>query len=129
MPTYFLLLTMTPEGRAASLEDPERLLRLEAEVQVSGVECMGLYGVLGDYDFISMIEAKDNEAVARFSLEFGVRAGAHITSLPAIPISRFERHDPDNVDAGESDIALDLPESVFEGSGGGAEHPRGPALA
>ena len=48
MPTYFLLLTMTPEGREASLEDPERLLRLEAELEVPGVECMGLYGVLGD---------------------------------------------------------------------------------
>ena len=75
-----------------------------------------------------MIEAKDNEAVARFSLEFGVRAGAHITSLPAIPIARFERRDRGNLDAGETDVSL----AFSEGASGSAEQgelPPGPALA
>ena len=85
---------MTPEGRAASLDDPERLLRIEAEIQAEGVETLGLYGVLGEYDFVSVVEARDNESIAQFSLELGVRAGAHITSMPAIPIGRFERNEP-----------------------------------
>ena len=109
MPTYFLLLTMTPDGREASLGDPQRLLRIEAETEVPGVECMGLYGVLGHYDFISMIEAEDNEAVARFSLEFGVRAGTHVETLPAVPISRFERREPPHLGAGDADVAIPLP--------------------
>ena len=127
MPTYFLLLTMTPEGREASLQDPERLLRIEAETEVPGVECMGLYGVLGEYDFISMIEARDNEVVARFSLEFGVRAGAHVTTLPAIPIGRFERREPTGLDEGGTDVALPFPESMLSGEQG--DGPRGPSLA
>ena len=49
---------------------------------------MGLYGVLGEYDFVTLIEAPDNEAAARFSLEFGVRVGVHVPTLPAIPIGR-----------------------------------------
>ena len=115
MATYFLLLTMTPEGRAASLEDPDRLLRIEAETHVPGVDCMGLYGVLGQYDFLSMLEAPDNEAVAQFSLEFGVRAGAHVETLPAIPIGRFERHDRGSLEEGDTGVSLDLPESVLSG--------------
>ena len=90
MATYFLLITLTPEGREASFEDPARLLRIERETEQPGVECLGLYGVLGHYDFISMVEADDNEAIAQFSLEYGVRAGAHVETLPAVPISRFE---------------------------------------
>ena len=74
MATYILLLTLTPEGREQMLNDAESLLRAEAAVSVSGVQLLGLYGVLGDYDFVSIVEAPDNDAVARFSLEFGVRS-------------------------------------------------------
>ncbi len=120
MATYFLLLTMTPEGRAASLEDPERLLRIEAEIQAKGVVTLGLYGVLGEYDFVSVVEASDNEAIANFSLELGVRAGAHITTMPAIPIGRFERHEPRGPASGSTGIELELPEAVTQfGEGGG----------
>ncbi|MYE47708.1 MAG: GYD domain-containing protein [Chloroflexi bacterium] len=126
MATYFLLLTMTPEGRAASLEDPERLLRIEAEIQAEGVATLGLYGVLGEYDFVSVVEATDNEAVANFSLELGVRAGAHITTMPAIPIGRFERHEPRGTGSGSTGIELELPEVVGgfgEGSPPGGATP------
>ena len=86
MPTYILLLTLTAEGRESTLKDPERLLRAENDVAVPGVSCLGLYGVLGDYDCVTIVEAEDNEAAARFSLEFGVHACAHITTLPAVRI-------------------------------------------
>ena len=83
-------MTLTPEGQAKTLQDPEHLLRAQEAVALPGVEVLGLYGVLGAYDFVSMVEAPDNEAVARFSVDLGVRAGVHITTLPAIPIARFE---------------------------------------
>ena len=109
MPTYFLLITLTPEGREASFEDPARLLRIERETERGGVECLGLYGVLGHYDFISMVEADDNEAIAQFTLEYGVRAGAHVETLPAVPISRFERREPRGLDTGDAEVALNIP--------------------
>ena len=89
MATYFLLLTLTPAGRDCMLSDPGSLLRAENDISVPGVQCLGLYGVLGDYDCVTIIEATDNDAAARFSLEFGVRAGAHITTLPAVPIGEL----------------------------------------
>ena len=109
MATYFLLITLTPEGRAASFEDPGRLLRIEREVEGPGVECLGLYGVLGHSDFISMVEADDNEAIAQFSLEYGVRAGAHVETLPGVPISRFEHHEREGLDTGDADVVIPLP--------------------
>ncbi len=89
MATYILLLTLTPEGRQKMMDDPQSLVRAHSLVSEPGIQTLGLYGVLGDYDFVSLLEAPDNECVARFSLELGVRAGAHVATMPAIPISRL----------------------------------------
>ena len=49
-----------------------------------------------NYDFVAIIESSDNAGIARFSLEMGVAAGVHITTLPAIPIARFEAPNRDD---------------------------------
>jgi hypothetical protein len=36
-----------------------------------------------------MVEADSNETVARFSIELGVKAGVHITTLPVVPAARL----------------------------------------
>jgi len=60
---------------------------------VPGVQALGLYAVLGEFDFVTIVEATDNERMARFSIELGVRADVHITTLPAVPISRLSEAD------------------------------------
>ncbi len=90
MATYILLLTLTPEGQEAALNEPEYLRRVEDAIRVPGVQALGLYAVLGEFDFVTIVEAENNERVARFSLELGVRAKVHVTSLPAVTISRLQ---------------------------------------
>jgi len=90
MAIYIQLLTLSPEGREKALEDPESILRAQGSISVSGVQVLGIYSVLGECDFVNIVEASDNTAMARFSMELGVRAGAHITTMPAIPIGRME---------------------------------------
>ena len=97
MATYIQLLTLTPEGREKALGDPRAIMRAQAGISVSGIQVLGLYGVLGDYDFVSIVEADNNEAIARYSLELGVRAGAHVTTLPAIPIGRLAQGEEEDV--------------------------------
>ena len=109
MSMYILLLTMTPEGQRRMLDDPESLLAAGESVDVPGVRVMGLYGVLGNYDFVSMVEAPDNDSIARFSLDLGVRGGVHVTTLPAIPITRLETVAPPDVQG--ADVAAS-PEPV-----------------
>ena len=90
MATYIQLLTFTPEGRAKALEDPESVLRVQEEIADPNARILGLYGVLGEFDLVAIVDASDNEAVARFSIQLGVRAGVHITTLPAVPVARLE---------------------------------------
>ncbi|MDP6605997.1 MAG: GYD domain-containing protein [Dehalococcoidia bacterium] len=126
MATYILLLTLEAEGRASMLDDPESLLRAEAAISVPGVQLMGLYGVLGDYDFVSLIEAPDNDTVARFTLELGAKAGAHITTLPAIPITRFAGPGPRERLAAGTGVALDPPDVPDAPAGPSDPRPPGP---
>ena len=107
MPTYIQLLTLTADGRAKMLQDSDFVLPSQQAIRVPGVVVLGLYGVLGEYDFVNIVDAPDNDSVARFSLELGVVAGAHITTLPAIPISRLERRAEG--EAGELEAEKTLP--------------------
>ena len=88
MARYILLMTLTPEGRERMAADPERVLRAGSEVRTADTRMLGLYGVLGNYDFVAIIESSDNAAIARFSLDMGVAAGVHITTLPRCPQSQ-----------------------------------------
>jgi uncharacterized protein with GYD domain len=76
-----------------ALDNPDYLMQLEREIKVPGVQTLGVYGVLGEYDFVTMIEAASNELVARFSIELGVKAGVHITTLPVVPAARLSEED------------------------------------
>ena len=91
MPTYILLLSLTPEGRHRMLYDPDRLLVAEQEIDLPNTGVHGLYAVLGEYDFVSILDAPDNASAARFSMELGVSAGVQVTTLPAIPIGRLQQ--------------------------------------
>lgn len=103
MATYILLLTLSQEGREQMVDEPETLLRATSSISIPDVQCLGMYGVLGDYDFVTILEAPDNESAARFSLELGAEGGVHIQTLPAVPIALFEaRHDPASTPSSES---------------------------
>lgn len=90
MPIYIQLLTLTPEGKQRVLQDPESITHVHEDIRVPEVQVLGQYAVLGQYDYVNIVQARDNESMALFSLYLGVKVGAHIATMPTIPISRFE---------------------------------------
>ena len=84
MALYFLLGTLTTEGQQRVYDNPDLVVEATGNISVAGAEILGRYAVLGHYDFLMMVQADDNEAVARLSLEVGVRTGMHIETLPGI---------------------------------------------
>ncbi len=89
MATYIFLSTLTDEGRKTIKGRPERIQEVNKEIEAMGAKVVDQYAVLGGYDFISIVEAVDNETVARISVELGARGTVQIMTLPAIPIPRF----------------------------------------
>ena len=72
------------------MQEPDYLLDAENDIRVPRVQTMGLCAVLGPYDFVTIVEAPDNQSMARSSVELGVKAGVHITALPTVPASSVD---------------------------------------
>jgi uncharacterized protein with GYD domain len=87
MPTYILMSTLTPEGRQTLHKDPDRLEQVNKEITDFGCKVVAQYAVLGQCDFITVIEAPDNETVAHLSVDLGSRGTVNIVTLPAIPVA------------------------------------------
>ena len=89
MATYILLSTLTDEGRKTIKGRPERIQEVNREIEAMGAKVVDQYAVLGQYDFISVVEAVDNETIARISVDLGARGTVQIVTLPAIPVAGF----------------------------------------
>jgi len=89
MPTYVILSTLTDEGRRTIKENPSRILEVNKELAKMGVKVKEQYALLGPYDFVSIVEAKDNDAVMKMSVELGSRGSVQMLTLAAMPIADF----------------------------------------
>lgn len=89
MATYVMLTTLTDEGRKTIKKKPERIKEVSKEVEEMGVKVMSQYAVLGPYDFVNIVEAPDNETMAKVAIELGSRGTVQVMTLAAIPIDQF----------------------------------------
>ena len=89
MAKYILLSTLTNSGRKTLKKNPERIKEVNEELQEFGVELKKQYAVLGPYDFVNIVEAPDNEAIFKLSVELGSRGTIEITTMPAITIDEL----------------------------------------
>jgi len=89
MPTYVLLSTLTDQGRKTIKARPSRIKQVNKEIESMGAKVIAQYAVLGPYDFVNILEAKDNKAIAKISVELGSRGSVQFLTMPAIPIDEF----------------------------------------
>src|SRR5438445_3624235 len=89
MPTYVMLSTIGPDGAATLRQNPERLKEVNAEVEAMGVKVLEQFALLGNYDFLNIIEAPDEKAVARVAMALGARGTVKTLTLTAIPVDDF----------------------------------------
>ena len=89
MPHYILLSNLTDEGWKTVKTKPERIKEVNRELEAFGVRVIKQYAVLGPYDFMNIVEAPNNETVAKVSIELGARGTIKILSMAAIPIDEF----------------------------------------
>ena len=86
MPVYLMLTTLTDEGRKAIQEDPESLRDINKEVEHMGVKILDQYALLGQYDFVNIVEAPSNEAVAKLAIRLSAKGTTQTLTLAAITL-------------------------------------------
>ena len=89
MSTYIMLSTVTTEGAKTLKVRAHRIREVDREVEKMGAKVLSQYAILGPYDFLTILEAPDNETVARISLEIGARGSVRIMTMAAIPVDDF----------------------------------------
>lgn len=89
MPVYILLSTLNEHGIHCVIEDPTCLRQISMDIENLGVKVLGQYATLGQYDFMHIIEAPDNETVARVSMELIAKGHIKPLTLPTISINDF----------------------------------------
>jgi uncharacterized protein with GYD domain len=89
MPIYILLSKLTGDGRETIRDKPERIKEVNAEIEAFGAKIISQYAVLGPYDFVNVVDAPNNETIARVAVELGARGTVEIMTMAAIPIDDF----------------------------------------
>jgi uncharacterized protein with GYD domain len=86
---YILLSKLTTEGRKTLKQRPQRIKEVNTEIEAFGVKVLEQYAVLGPYDFVNIVEAPDNDAIFRLSVELGSRDTIEIMSMPAVAVDEL----------------------------------------
>ena len=89
LPLYILMSTLTDNGWKTVKDKPERIKEVNRELENYGVKVLHQYATLGPYDFVNIVDAPDNNRIAKISIELGSRGTIQIKSMPAIPIDEF----------------------------------------
>ena len=89
MAIYIMQTTLTDEGRKTTKANPQRILEVNKEVENMGVKILAQYAVLGQYDFLNILEAENNEDVIRVAMELGSRGTLQTTTLAAVKVDEF----------------------------------------
>jgi len=89
MSVYILLSKLTTEGRKTIKERPGRIKEVGDEIENLGVKVIEQYATLGPYDFVTVIDATDNETVSELSVDLCSRGTIEIMSLAAVPVDSY----------------------------------------
>lgn len=89
MPVYVALSQLTDEGSKTIKKKPERIKEVNSDIEAMGIKIIAQYALLGQYDFITILEAPDNDSIVRMSVEIGSRGSVQLQTLPAIPIDQL----------------------------------------
>ena len=89
MPIYVMISTLTPEGVQTVKNNPTRIKEVNRELEQLGASVKAQWATLGQYDFVNVVEAPDEQTMARVSLELGSRGTTRFETMSAIPIDDF----------------------------------------
>ena len=89
MPIYIALTNVSAEGRKAIKEDPAKIKANNKEIEAMGVKIIAQYATLGQYDFINIFEAPNDEAIYKVALNLTGRGVDRVQTLPAKTLDEF----------------------------------------
>ena len=81
-----MLTTLGPDGWATVRENPERIRQVTHEVESMGLKVIAQYALMGQWDFLNVIEAPDEATLAKAAITLAARGTMRTMTLQAVPI-------------------------------------------
>jgi uncharacterized protein with GYD domain len=91
MPTYISLVNLTDQGIKEVKNAPERLRSFDVAAQEVGGKLVGFYLVLGQYDYVVITEAPDDQTAARLILGTIAQGSVRTQTMRAFPREELEQ--------------------------------------
>jgi len=83
MATYIILLRFTQQGIKNIKESPDRVDAAKQTFRAMGAEVKEFYSVMGKYDTVLVVEAPDDETIAKLTLAIGSLGNVRTETLRA----------------------------------------------
>jgi uncharacterized protein with GYD domain len=91
MAVFIMLTKLTPNGVKTIKDNPGRVQEVNREVEQLGVKVLNQWATLGEYDYVSVLEASDEKAMAKVSVELGSRGTTSNETMAASPAEEFTK--------------------------------------
>jgi uncharacterized protein with GYD domain len=82
-----MLSTLGPDGFATLNENPHRLEAVNEEVEGLGVHVLHQYALLGEYDFLTVVEAPDNATMATLATRLAARGTLKTRTIATVDVA------------------------------------------
>jgi uncharacterized protein with GYD domain len=89
MARYIITSTLTDEGAKTLKKNPGRIKEVNAELKETGIDVLDQYVVLGNFDFMTIVEAADENVIFKAVVEQLSRGSIRTATYRAIPVDDF----------------------------------------
>jgi len=89
MSKYIIISRLTDEGGKTLKKNASRIKEVNKELKNMGVKVLEQYAVLGNFDFLNIVEAENETVVAKAVIEMASRGTIRTETYTAMPIDEF----------------------------------------
>ena len=89
MSRYIIISNLTDEGAKTLKKNPGRVKEVNNELKNMGVEVIDQYAVLGNFDFLSIVEADDETKITKAIVEIASRGSIKTVTYKVMQIDEF----------------------------------------
>jgi uncharacterized protein with GYD domain len=89
MSRYIIISNLTDEGAKTLKKNPGRVKEVNIELKNMGVEVIDQYAVLGNFDFLTIVEADDETKITKAIVEIASRGSIKTVTYKVMEIDDF----------------------------------------
>lgn len=89
MARYIIISNLTDEGAKTLKKNPGRVKEVNTELKDMGINVLDQYAVLGNFDFLTIVDADDETTIAKAVVEIASRGSIKTATYKAISMEEF----------------------------------------